>query len=670
MIGREINGFKIIDSLGSGAFGHTYKVQKGSEIYAMKILKPEAMSSEILSEGYKRFQREIRSLQKVQSDYVVEYYESGVWVDKAIDHYFIVMEFVEGMDFAQFLKLHRKTFIKDENMMQGILSQILQGLYDIHNLNIIHRDLKPANIYITDEDKVKLLDFGLVKMLDYSTVTTKGKIVGTPLFMSPEMIEGKTIDYRSDLYSFGVVLYFIFTQEYPFQGENVFVLLNNIVKQQPARISDKFPGISNALENIILKLLEKQPYLRPFKDALELRQVMLDVPLLQADIPLYTIKDKSFSQKKYFIRLLHTEKNELKRFLNSGGIVDGIEYPANYLPQYKNQISDIKTSNIPFFFDPSTNRLAYSKFSETQGLVNLPYVYDRYNRITPRHLSSIKDIQKYVSDVLTWQLKWETDILVSPFHYSQNLSDEWLSVDLKLIEECFEFKEKHGIKKELFSGVCIDIEDLTDEENRLELINRYSKKLPDGFIFYVNNIHEKTTNIAQLYAYIDMLIKFKKLKRPLIAARVGTLGLGLVELGVDSFSSGIASLSSFSEQTLLSDRQLGYDMERKYYIKDLLLTLKAGLTSEILQRFPEYRCSCKFCQNEYQLDKINKNAKAHFLQVRSDEMKMINDNRNKPFVYLAKSAKSSLDKIKKKGILLPPYNHIDSWIDVFSEFAR
>ena len=450
MIGKIINGFEVIDALGSGAFGHTYKVAKDSEIYAMKILKPEAMSSDIQSEGYRRFQREIRSLQKVKSEYVVKYYESGVWVDKSIEHYFIIMEFVEGMDFDKFLSRHRKTFIKDESLMKSILSQILQGLYEIHNLNIIHRDLKPANIYITDENKIKLLDFGLVKMLDYSTVTTKGKIVGTPLFMSPEMIEGKVLDYRSDLYSFGVVLYYIFTREHPFQGENVFVLLNNIVKQHPTRISDKYSGISNALENIILKLLEKQPYLRPFKNALELQEVVLDIPFLQVGIPAYKTQDKSFSKKRFFIRLLHTEKNELKTYLSSGGHVDGIEYPANYLPLYKNQISDLKEGNIPFFFDPSTNRLAYSKFSETKGLVNLPYVYDQYNRITPKHLTNIEDIQKYVSDVLNWQLKWETGFLVTPFHYSKNLSDEWLSVDLKLIEECFEFKEKHGIKKDIF----------------------------------------------------------------------------------------------------------------------------------------------------------------------------------------------------------------------------
>lgn len=670
MIGKVIDGFEIIDSLGSGAFGHTYKVQKDDAIYAMKILKPEAMSNEILSEGFKRFQREVRSLQKVTSDNVVKYYGSGVWTDKSIEHYFIIMEFIEGMDFARYLTQHRKSLIKDESAMKDILSQILKGLYDIHELNIIHRDLKPANIYITGDNKIKLLDFGLVKMLDYSTVTTKGKIVGTPLFMSPEMIEGKGIDYRSDLYSFGVLLYYIYTQEYPFQGENVFVLLNNIVKQHPKKVSDKCPDISNALENIIFKLLEKQPYLRPFKDALELQQVILDIPLLQADLPLHKVKDKSFSQKRFFIRLLHTEKTEIKNFISAGGQIDGIEFPANYLPQYQSQLSELEGFNVPYFFDPSTNRLAYSQFADTKGLVNLPYVYDRYNRITPKHLSNIEEIKKYVSDVLNWQLQWKTDFLVSPFHYSKNLRDEWLSVDLKLLEESSDFKEKHNIKKELFAGVCIDIEDLTDEENRLELINKYSKRLPDGFIFYVNNIYEKTTNKAQLYAYIDLLTKFKKLKRPVIAARVGTLGLGLVELGIDSFSSGIAALTSFSEQTLLSERQLGYDMERKYYIRDLLLSLKVGLASEVLQKFPTYRCSCKFCQDAYLLDKINKSAKAHFLYTRQEEMKLINGKKNEPFVNLAKSAKLHLEKIKKAGFKLPPYNHIESWIEVFSEFGK
>ena len=97
----------------------------------------------------------------------------------------------------------------------------------------------------------------------------------------------------------------------------------------------------------------------------------------------------------------------------------------------------------------------------------------------------------------------------------------------------------------------------------MELINKYTRILPDGFIFYIDKINEKTTNAAQLYSYIDLLLKFKQLKRPVIAARVGSLGLGLLELGVDAFTQGIASLSSFSEEALLANRPTGYKMQKK-----------------------------------------------------------------------------------------------------------
>ena len=669
MIGIDINGYKIIEAIGSGTFGHTYKAIKDDDFYAIKILKPEAMSNEIQSGGYKRFKREVRSLQKVNSEYVVKYYDSGVWLDKDIEHYYIVMEFIEGMDFNKFLNNFREKFLTDENQMKKVFSGILDGLFAIHNHSIIHRDLKPANIFITKDDNVKLLDFGLVKMLDYSTITTRGKIVGTPLFMSPEIIEGKSIDYRSDLFSFGVLLYHIFTNCYPFSGENIFVLLNNIVKKPPERISEKFKDISNPLENIILKLLEKQPYLRPFQNAHELKNVLNEIPFLKFSIDLENEEDKSFDRKKFFVRLMHNERTELSNFLKTGGNIDGVEYQANYLPKYGNQIKDLINFKTPYYFDPSTNRLIASKFTETKGLKELPYVYDKYSRLTPDKLSSIGDIKRYVKDVLLWQLKWKTDFLISPFHYSQNLADNWLSTDLKLVEEAFIFKSENQISRDIYAGICLDIEDLTDEENRVELINKFSRILPDGFIFYINNINEKNSNPSQLYSYIDLLLKFKKLKRPIIAARVGTLGLGLLELGIDAFSQGIASLSSFSAEMLILNRPFNYQMKRKYYFQNLLLTLNVQLAAEILNKFPELKCNCKFCLGKFDLASISKVSKSHFLELRSNEIQLINSN-DLHFIDIIKKAKDNIKKVKKSNIKLPSTSHIDVWFDVFSEFLK
>ncbi|GAH45506.1 unnamed protein product, partial [marine sediment metagenome] len=149
MIGKTIDGYKIIKAIGSGTFGHTFKAIKGNKIFAIKILKPEAMSNEIKSGGFKRFEREVRSLQKVNSEYVVKYINSGIWLDSEIEHYFIVMEYIDGVDFNKYLKKHRTEFIKNENLMKKIFSEILNGLYDMYKQKIIHRDLKPANIFIT-----------------------------------------------------------------------------------------------------------------------------------------------------------------------------------------------------------------------------------------------------------------------------------------------------------------------------------------------------------------------------------------------------------------------------------------------------------------------------------------------------------------------------------------
>jgi len=661
MVGLNISGYRIIEAIGSGAFGHTYKASRNGKIHAVKILKPEAMSNEIQSGGYKRFYREIRSLQKVKSEFVVKYYDSGIWEDKGLEHYYIVMEFIEGMDFNRFLKNFRSQLLSDENQMKNIFSGILEGLFAIHSHSIIHRDLKPANIFITKDNQVKLLDFGLVKMLDYSTITTRGKIVGTPLFMSPEIIEGKTIDYRSDLFSFGVLLYYIFTKEFPFSGENIFVLLNNIITKAPRKISALYEDISNTLENIILKLLEKQPYLRPFKDAMELKNVLNSIPFLKVQIDLQNEDNRSYENKKFFVRLMHNEKVEIETFLKNDGYIDGVEFPANYLPKYKKQLVDLNSFNIPFYFDPSTNRLTYSKFTETKGLTSLPYVYDKYNRLTPGKLDSINDIKKYVQDVLLWQSKWRTDFLISPFHYSKSIHDPWLSIDLKILEESISYKSENDISQDIFSGICLDIEDLTDEENRLELVNKFSRTLPDGFIFYINNIYEKTSNPSQLYSYIDLLLKFKKLKRPVIAARVGTLGLGLLELGIDAFSQGIASLTSFNAEMLLSNRQSHYTISKKYYIQRALLTVNIQLAAEILQIFPEFRCNCKFCRDNYDLISISKASKCHFLELRSREVQLINNNSLK-FLNIVKTAKAN--------IKLPPSSYIDVWLEVFAEFSK
>jgi serine/threonine protein kinase len=668
-IGDKIDGYAIIEDIGAGAFGRTYKAEKGGQFYAIKILKEDAIQSEI---DFKRFQRECKALQKVDSTFVVKFHDQGVMLKNNIQNFYLVMEYLEGKNLAKVLSEGQL----DEVMIKDITNQILSGLLNLKKANIVHRDIKPENIFLTSQGRIKLLDFGLVKMLDYSSITLTGEAVGTLSYMPPEEIEGKAVDHRSDLYSLGVVLFHMLTGRYPIESaaRNLMTMALAILRNPPERPSKFNSRISNAFENILMRLLEKEPFQR-FSDMKELMGIISATPIFAQEFMEMVGEDRSFKEKKFFVRLLQNEKTELETFLTTNTL-DGVDFQANYLPRSRSVLGSLKAKGVPFFFDPSTNRLTFSKFSETKSLTALPYVYDKKSRLTPKRLQSIGDLQRYAKDVLEWQLKYDASYLVAPFHFSENLKSEWLQIDLKLLEESKEYLAGKRIEKPLFCGICTNIEDLTDEDNRNSLVNLYSRSTADGYIFYVDMIDERTTNPIQLHSYISLLLAFKVLKRPIIAGRVGSLGLGLISLGVDGFTNGISSLRSFSAKMLLEERGKGYDMEKKYYVPQLFQYLKIGVARRLFQsyEFQKLKCSCEYCSGS-SLTSLDKVAKLHFLKIRTDEVARINSmvgkERVRDFVKRAGEAFELNRKVENAIGKLPPYYHLKVWSEeVFASFLR
>ena len=666
----KIDGYEIQASLGSGAFGRTYRVTKGGNAYAMKVLKPEAIRTEI---DRKRFQRECRALQKIKSEYVVAYHDHGAFDDNGRETYYIVMGFVEGADFDRWL--HRRCLPLPETEIRVVLGQVLAGLADIHDHNIVHRDLKPANIFVAKDGAVKIVDFGLVKMIDYTTLTVTGEILGTPLYMSPEEMLDREVDHRSDLFSLGVLLYQLLTGRFPFSSGNIMQLMRAVTQDPPKRPTHYNPELSNRLENLVLWLLEKEPFLRP-SSAAEVAELLERTPFYRADeAPAPAAEAWSFDRRMCLIRLLHNEKSVIERFL-SDHTIDGVVFQSSYLPRYRGQLEVLREHGVPYLFDPSTNRLTYSKFSETQGLRNLPYVLDTMNRLTPARLRSIADIRGYVRGVLNWQIQNGCTYLVAPFHFSKTLTSEWMEVDLKLISEAREYVASKGREERLFAAVCTNLEDLTDEENRRLLVNRYSKHPVDGYLFYIDLVHEQTSVPSQLYSYLNMLVDFRVLGKPLIACRVGNLGLGVVSLGIDAFTTGIASLSSFSEKTLLEDRPTGYAMKRKYYLPALLSNVQIGAAVDVLGsgQYNEFVCSCPYCGGRADEAPLRKVAKPHFLYHRVQEMEAINamdeGARLGDFLTKTERALKLTNEIRHKLGVAIPNRHFRTWLKVFPEVAK
>ncbi len=664
----NVAGYTVGKLLGQGTYGQTFEAVKNGRRFALKLIRAEALR---LGFDPRRFQREVRALQKAAGPHIVEIIEAGDTKVGSDLRYYIVMEYLEGRSLAQAFRDASLQF--DEPKLKDILTQIIMGLKSIHQQHIIHRDLKPENVFVADDGLVKLLDFGLVKMLDYTTLTsTPGRAIGTPLYIAPEILRGDEVDYRADFYSLGVLMYHLVTKgNYPFTANTPLELYARVTNNPPVSPRRHNASLSNSFENLVLGLLTKQPFERRFEHD-ELLRAIESTPLtVPRDLGVSSkLKPTSHAKRCYF-RLLQTEISIVREFGKHGSKLDGIVYQANFLPKYKKALAELRTLGVPYAFDPVTYRLAYSSFAQTKGLCELPYVPDRRSTLTPVMLQSLDAQRRYVAGAIDWQLSWECDTLTAPFHYARDLGSPWIDIDVKLIEESVAYARAKPRGKPVYAGLCLNIEAYTNSDNRLALLNRYSRAKPDGYFFYVDGIEERTNNPLQIQALVELLRLFQRLEKPVFVCRVGTLGLGLLASGVDGMSVGIASLTGFSESTLLVNRAVGYDMATKYYIPGLLLTLPVPLAEDILNRNADLRCDCPFCGGSHR--NLARAAKTHYLHARTSEIAEMNRLTDTPrrveaFGLRVAEALARCESIRRKqpeNLLPGHYAHLRTWQQVF-----
>jgi eukaryotic-like serine/threonine-protein kinase len=257
LLDAEISHYRILSKLGSGGMGVVYEaedIRLGRRV-ALKLL-PENLARDQIA--LQRFEREARAASSLNHPNICTIYE----VEEHDHQPVIVMELLEGKSLKE--RIREGAISSHELLDFGI--QISDALEAAHAKGIIHRDMKPGNIFVVSSGRVKILDFGLAKMLplrvaeDQSqeeSLTLEGVIPGTTSYMSPEQVRGEEIDARSDLFSLGVVLYEMATGKRPFVGKNRVVLMNAILNEQPSAPSEVNPSLPAALDTIIARALAK-----------------------------------------------------------------------------------------------------------------------------------------------------------------------------------------------------------------------------------------------------------------------------------------------------------------------------------------------------------------------------------------------------------------------------
>ncbi|MBN1897737.1 MAG: diguanylate cyclase [Spirochaetes bacterium] len=249
--------YQILDKIGEGGMSLVFKARDriNKTDVAIKFLKQGVTSSYV--EDVIRFKREVEAVSKFSHPNIVRIHNAGEY--KNIPY--IIMELLTGRSLAEMLMEGKEFGVKNTVL---IIEQLAQTLSYVHSKGIIHRDLKPGNIMISGKYKIKLLDFGVAFIMELGQIKSEEEVVGTFGYMSPEAtgIVNKRVDERSDLYSLGIVFYRLLTGSLPFQGKEMSKILHQQVAVIPPKPSSVRSGISSELEEMVLKLLNKEPELR------------------------------------------------------------------------------------------------------------------------------------------------------------------------------------------------------------------------------------------------------------------------------------------------------------------------------------------------------------------------------------------------------------------------
>src|SRR5436190_1195201 len=255
-VGQVLDKYELLERVGQGGMAIVYRGidRQLKRVVAIKVLHKHLADYQ---EARDRFEREAQAVAKLRHENILEIFDySGAEDAKALGSSYIVTEFIEGGTRKQCITDRPITFPEIGAM---IMLQVCRALAHAHAAKILHRDIKPENIMVRSDGVVKLMDFGISHMVDLERLTVTGQLLGSPAYMAPEHVEGRPLDFRTDVFAAGIVLYQLTVGKLPFEGKNPHEVLKRIAECRFVDPRQANPRIGNRLGKIILRAMAAQP---------------------------------------------------------------------------------------------------------------------------------------------------------------------------------------------------------------------------------------------------------------------------------------------------------------------------------------------------------------------------------------------------------------------------
>lgn len=577
-----IAGYTLREILGGGGFAQTYLAEKGGCQFALKMLHELPMGADAV-----RFEREVAAI-RLEHPNLVSYVESGIARYGGLERAYIVMPYLPGRTLKEAIDGTNGPALSIEDIRR-ITAAVADGLGFLHANNITHQDLNPKNIFLTDDGRVLILDFGLAKFHDLASITVEGQAVGTPAYLAPEQLRGE-VDQASDLYALGATLYHCLTGRPPFIGHPM-ALMAMIATEGPEPPSSFDSALDPAIDDLVLRLLAKEPLQRPGPAATIAarlrepgRSVPLPAPYDRNSVPLLAVRATMARASKAVLGTAMTGAvpDLAIASLTVPGVLDDLVRAAGFLPQLglavDTRVSDTASLHLP---------------KAIRGRAYAPA--DGHGPYTPQDLRDSAVSKKIARGDIDEQVRGGATALRSAGFAFSRVDDAWLKRNVRLQSDALHARDAYDAEAPLFATIRCDVDALGSRDSRIAIANRYSRGNPDGYWIEIIGLSVRVAPEV-IAAAFDFLLLMQERGVPVIAALPGSLVELAWSVGIAGVEIKLGRQGSVSRATNRAPIQS--DSSARFEFLSIFDSMPRKETLELLDHglLPESQCDCSSCR--------------------------------------------------------------------------